>query len=189
LCGCLIDVDADTHLTTCPQCESKVLPIPSRTSSEPRRSLIPLDEQNGEAWLRMIRGLIINETIDDDQLVALYRKMTSIEPEGKTFTSAIQDPYSHSIPDVNSALWQTGAFLLWGEEPLAEKCLRTALRHTPDREGLKGKLACLLIANGKNREGRKLANTIASSVLTAAIHEAVDLYRELGDIASTNRLC
>jgi len=188
LCGNLVRACAAADVIVCAQCKSDVRPILDKTLNTTSSSLVPLDKRSGEAWLRIIRGLLINETAEDDTIASLYRQIAVLEPEGKTFTSAIRDPYGTEIAQVNSALWSTGGYVLWGEEHLVEKCLRTALRHKPDDEALKAQLASVFIANGRKNKARRLLQGVSSRVLTASIHDAIDAYRALGDTASEERL-
>ncbi len=179
ICGSSVRVARIVDVTSCRQCKSRIQPVFAKELVH-RDSLIPLDQQNGESWLRLIRGLIINRTADDNELAMLYRSLADLEPDAVTFSSAIHDPYGETIEQINAALWQTGAFVLWGDEVLVEKFLRTALLHWPGDEKTKGYLACVLLISGKEPEASKLIATIPSDVMGECINDVVEFYMRSG---------
>lgn len=120
-----------------------------------RPQMVPLDERSGEAWLRMIRGMLINKTASPGELAELYRRLAALEPEGETFSSAIHDSYSESIAGLNAALWSIGAQVVDPDHDLMEKFLRTALLHTPDDKRLRKELARVRTAGQKSRKRRR----------------------------------
>jgi hypothetical protein len=189
VCGSPVRVDGTVDVTSCQQCKSRIRLVFAKGRIS-RDSLTPLDQGNGESWLKLIRGLIINQTAGDDELVVLYRRLADLEPGAITFPSAIHDPYGTTIKQINAALWQTGAFVLWGDDVLVEKFLRTALKHTSgdERKRLKGLLACVLLVSGKEQAANTFIAAIPSDVMKACINETAELYMRSGNVAAKKHL-
>ena len=186
VCGNQIRSMEPARVTACPFCEIRLTAVivdPTPTG------LSPIDAQSSEAWLRIIRGVLINQTADRDELLELYRRLAALDDDGDTFTGAIQDPHSSSIAELNSALWTTGALVLRTiDDRLAEKCLRTALVHMPEDQQASGHLASQWTVAGRLKEALALANTLPKTLLKSCIDDAIQIYREVSNDIAEERL-
>jgi len=186
VCGNRIRSMEPALVTTCPFCGIRLRAV----IVDPVFSdLTPIDAQSSEAWLRMIRGVLINQTVDRDELLGLYRRLAALDDAGDTFTGAIQDPHSSSVGELNCALWTTGALVLRTvDDRLAEKCLRTALIHMPGDQQAIGHLASQLVVAGRVEEALALANALPNTLLKSSFDDAIQSYREVTNDMAVQRL-
>ncbi len=113
------------------------------TSNSKNDQAEPCDPANGEAWLRFIRGHLVNHTAQDEELRDFFFRLALLEPTSETYSAAIKDPYAESIGQLNAALWTIGASLLRDDKTMAKKFLETALVHDPGNEQARFQLADL----------------------------------------------
>jgi WD40 repeat protein len=112
--------------STCSECGSACTLHRSSLDRSPYK-IEPLDPCNGEAWLRIARGLLINDPdVKSNELKDIFVHVMQLDRGDTIFRTAIKDPYATSLGEMNGALWSVAAELFSDQPEVAKKCSRTA---------------------------------------------------------------
>ncbi len=141
----------------------------------------PLDPTDPEAWLRFIRGLLINETTPPGGIESCFRHLVEVDSGGDVFLGAITDPYGGNVRALNSALWAICGKVLAGDRPTALKCMRTATLHNPDNFLAWDRMGGHLAAQGELEAARDCFVRCLENNALESIAVAEALFQQLGE--------
>jgi len=160
--------------------------------SRPVRAPVKVDEprqpDSATAWLHMLRGLIINNSPEEVLKWAAAQVVTLDTTKRRTFTAALDDPYSTDIGGINADLWELIGTLTWSQPNVAARCLRTALAHNPNSVTAQLLLGWLYLARGQARQAKNLLAAGDRAERQDLYHLAEDLFLESGALQLAKNL-
>ncbi|MEM6900028.1 MAG: WD40 repeat domain-containing protein [Pseudomonadota bacterium] len=129
-CGTVIFASMDKNANEleggrCDGCGSGYY-LQNREDAPTTFTFMPKVPSDPEAWLRVARGLLINNDRETGLIKSAFERVVEIDRGEHIFETRIEDRYSINLDELNSTLWSVAADFLSDDSALATKCRVTA---------------------------------------------------------------